>query len=62
MHIHIEIAEDTLRQLVLEYLGQQLGAITLKAEDISIQVKSKQNYKAEWELAAFRAVVHKIVV
>jgi hypothetical protein len=53
--INIELDEKLLRQLVINHLREQLGSISLKEEDVSIQVKSKQNYKSEWEEAAFKA-------
>lgn len=59
MKIHIEIDEETLRIMVLRKLQYDLGNAgdTLQASDIHIQVKSKQNYKAEWEDARFRATL-----
>lgn len=57
MKIHIEISEKELRQLVFNHVCEILGDVTIKEEDVKIQVKSKQNYKSEWESAAFRAVV-----
>lgn len=56
MKIRIEINEATLRQLVAEYLDEKLGDLSPKPENISIRVKSKQNYKSEWEEAEFQAV------
>ena len=59
MTVRIELSEVELRVLVKEHLANKLGDIPLEDRDISIQVKSKQNYKSEWETAAFRAVVEK---
>lgn len=59
MHIQIEIDETSLRELVLKYLEQKLGGIELDQDDVKIEVRSKQNYRAEWESAAFRARVDK---
>jgi len=58
--INIEVDENTLRRLVKRYLEQQIGA-ELDEKDISIETKSKQNYRSEWESAAFRARVNKHV-
>lgn len=58
--IKVEINEDTLKKLVLKYLTDMVGA-DLTETDIMIEVKSKQNYKSEWEMASFRAVVDKRV-
>lgn len=57
--VTIEITEQELRELVIEELERRLGSIQISKEDVSIQVKSKQNYKSEWEEASFRAVVIK---
>lgn len=55
---HMEIDEETLRGLVLEHIQSQLGlAVDVTEKDITIEVKSKQNYRSEWEPAAYRAVV-----
>ena len=53
-----EIDETQLRALVKEFFENQ--GIAVEAKDIEIQVKSKQNYKSEWESAAFRAVISQI--
>lgn len=58
--IQIEIDETTLKRLVRDYLGRQIGA-EISEKDIIIETKSKQNYKSEWESAAFRARVDKTI-
>jgi hypothetical protein len=58
--INIEVDEHTLLKLVKRYLEDQVGA-ELDDKDIVIETKSKQNYRSEWERAAFRARVHKHV-
>ncbi len=57
--LKIEIDERLLKRLVLNYLKEEMGSLPIKEEDVKIEVKSKQNYRAEWEVAAFRAVVEK---
>lgn len=59
MKVKVEITEKELRELVWERLRELLGAAAdnVIATDVAIQVKSKQNYRSEWEEAAFRAVV-----
>lgn len=59
MRIHVELSEKELRELVYIELYKQLGSIPITKDDIKIEVKSKQNYKSEWEVAAFRATVNK---
>lgn len=59
MKIRIEIDEATLTRLVVDHLTAQLGDLTPDEKQIRIEVKSKQNWKSEWETAAFRAVYEK---
>lgn len=55
--IRIEIDSKMMRALVLEHLRANLGALArIQDEDVRIEVKSKQNYRSEWEGADFRAV------
>ena len=61
LKIQIEIDERTLRQLVLNYLSNKLGDVPLNVDDVKIETKSTQNYKSEWEQAAFRARVDKTI-
>ena len=62
MKIHCEITEATLKQLIYSYMRQQLGDAgdNLRMQDIKIEVKSKQNYKSEWEQADFRATYTRV--
>lgn len=62
MHIKIELNERTLKNLILKDLQSKMGDVNIKPDDIHIEVKSKQNYKAEWESAAFRATVDKVIL
>lgn len=55
--LEIEIDENTLKKLVLDYLQDKLGEVSLSAQDVQIEVKSTQNFKSEWETAKFRARV-----
>ena len=56
MKISIEIDETALKNLVYQHIARSLGSIRFSPENVAIQVKSKQNYKSEWEFAEFRAV------
>lgn len=54
--IHISIDEKALKKLIIDHIQELAGdRIYVKPEDVRIEVKSKQNYKSEWETAAFRA-------
>jgi hypothetical protein len=60
MKINIEVDEKKVRELVFKYIASVLGEeLELKPDDVAIEVKSKQNYRSEWESAAFRAIVSK---
>lgn len=58
MTINIELSEADLRGLVLAHLRDTLNS-ELTENDVVIEAKSKQNYKSEWESAAFRARIVK---
>lgn len=60
MKINIEIDEFQLKRLILDHLTRQLGDIPVTMDRIRIEVKSKQNYKAEWEQASFRATYNNV--
>jgi ribosomal protein L25 (general stress protein Ctc) len=59
--INIEVDENKLRSILRDYLQEQLGELKIDDKDIKIEVKSKQNYRSEWESAAFRAQLHKVI-
>jgi len=56
MKMIIELDERALKALVIRDLQSVLGKVVLDEKKLRIEVKSKQNYKSEWEEAAFRAV------
>ncbi len=59
-NVTIEIDEKKVKELVVDYLQSICGdGISIAAEDVKIQVKSKQNYKSEWETANFKAIFSK---
>lgn len=49
----IELTEQDVKNLIRAHLETKMNA-GLKVEDIKFLVKSKQNYKSEWENAAFK--------
>lgn len=60
--LNYEIDEKALKQLVFNHFVVMFGdSAGLKLEDIKIEVKSKQNYKSEWEVANFRARIEKTI-
>jgi hypothetical protein len=56
MKYRLEIGESDLRRLVLAHIAAELG-IDLPPEAVKIEVKSKQNWKSEWEAAGYRVIV-----
>jgi len=58
MNINIEIGELDLKKLIMDEIHRQLGDVPFLPEKVIIEVKSKQNYKAEWETANFRAKIN----
>lgn len=54
MKLFIELGEEDVKKLVLAELQRRLGEVTLDIKNVVIQTKSKQNYKSEWETAAYR--------
>jgi hypothetical protein len=58
MRIQIEIGEDDLKRLIVDSLSDELQT-QIAIGDVKIEVKSKQNYRSEWETASFRATINK---
>lgn len=57
MEIEIKVSEAKIRQLITDWLEQSLGPEFLAdPKHLVIEVKSRQNYRSEWEAADFRAV------
>lgn len=54
MKIEIELTSKDLKQLIIDHLVNKID-INFKPEYLHIMVKSKQNYKSEWEEADFKA-------
>jgi len=54
MKLSFQIEEKELRELIAAHILRQIGA-TIDPASIAVEVKSKQNYRSEWEAAAFRA-------
>lgn len=61
MAVNIEVDEETLRALVIKHLQTVCEGLAIDNNDITIEVKSKNNFKSEWETAAYRARVQKRV-
>ena len=59
MNIQIEVTEADIKRLVIRELKEQLNIAELSEKDVSFQVKTKQNWKAEWEEGQFKAQIIK---
>jgi hypothetical protein len=58
--LKIEISEEDIRSILAKHINEKLHINAhewLDKDHVVIEVKSKQNWKSEWEKAAFRAVV-----
>lgn len=53
--VQVEIGTEELKELVVRHLESKFGDLDLDKNKLAIQVKSAQNFKAEWESAEFRA-------
>lgn len=58
MRVQIEIDAAEIARILHRHLTD-ICNLKVTPTDIVIQVKSSQNWKAEWESAHFRAVVNK---
>jgi hypothetical protein len=56
MYVNIELSESDVKDIIRDYLETKLGNVEIKTQALDIQVKSKQNYKSEWETASFKCV------
>lgn len=54
MKVYLELSKTELTDLVIAHFQEKLN-MSLLASDLKIETKSKQNFKAEWEEADFRA-------
>lgn len=53
MKLIAQLNENEIRSILAKYISEQFG-IDVAAEDIPILVKSKQNYRSEWEEAQIK--------
>lgn len=55
MQITIEITEQDLKNLIKDHIENTVHG-DVNINNIKILVKSKQNFKSEWEVASFKAI------
>lgn len=58
MLINIDISEKDLKMLIKKHIESTINRV-INIDDVGIYVKSKQNYKSQWEKAAFKAEYRK---
>lgn len=56
MRVDINITQEEATQVILNYIQSKTG-IEVSKEAIKFEVKSKQNFRSEWEEASFRVRV-----
>ena len=56
MYMKIELSESDIKNIILDKIGEMFGDVPFDPVYLKIEVKSKQNYKAEWETASFSAI------
>lgn len=53
MQVAIMMVEQEIKEAIVTYINSKYG-VTIDATFLHIEVKSKQNYRSEWEKAAIR--------
>jgi hypothetical protein len=56
MKISVHLTEEDIRRIISTYIVENFG-VNIPPDKLDIEVKSKQNYKSEWESAAIRLEV-----
>ena len=54
MRLTVNINEKDIKQMALESLAAAMPLVPIPVEKVHFETKSKQNYRSEWEEAAFR--------
>jgi hypothetical protein len=54
MTVHITIDSKQLKKLIIKHIETEFNT-TVEEKEIDIEVKTKQNYKADWEHGDFKA-------
>ncbi len=55
MKINIEYTEREILDLLKKDISAKLDLDEFEEKNLHIMIKSKQNYKSEWEIANFKA-------
>lgn len=57
MNITYELTTEDMKKLILEHFQKMFPTSSFEESNIKIMVKSKQNFKSEWEEAAFKVIL-----
>ncbi len=55
----IDYTQEDILELVLDDLKENFPNIKFDRSDLAFEVKTKQNYRAEWESGQFRVTIKK---
>jgi hypothetical protein len=53
MKATVKLNSAEIRQAISDYIAERAG-LRLRPDDLVVEVKSKQNYRSEWEQADIR--------
>lgn len=53
MQVSVSLDEKEIRRAIADYVEKQTR-VSIQPGDVKVEVKSKQNYRSEWEVAAIR--------
>lgn len=56
MKIKFEYDEEELKKLIIRDIEERLGTIPINEKKITIEVKTKMNFRSEWESGQFKLV------
>lgn len=59
MKIKVSLDEKEVRDLIYRKIRETLGDAEIDIDRVSLMVKSKQNYKSEWEHAEIKVEYEK---
>jgi len=59
MKITVQLSEQDIKNLILKKFQDEMPNCHVEKKDITILVKSKQNYKSEWESATIKASIER---
>lgn len=53
MRVAVSLQEQEIKQAIADYVHTRSG-VAIRPDAVTVEVKSKQNFKSEWEQAAIR--------